>query len=407
MENNRKMLKGNAIIGQSGGPTSVINASLAGIINGAQGFNGIEKILGMRFGIEGFMAGNIVDLGRESAETISGLKHTPSSALGSCRHKLADTELPKVLDMLKKANVRYVFLIGGNDTMDTIHRIELYAKEHNYEMAGIGVPKTVDNDLFGTDHTPGFPSAARYIALSVMQAGILARDMQKVDQFVIFQAVGRNAGWLTAAAAAGKKSQADAPHILCLPERHFEKDKFLQQVKRCYDQFGWVSIVCGEGITYADGSPVSASRAADKFNNPEFGAMGGASAATVLHRMISDEFGFRGEFQITESLPMSAADRVVQLDIDEAYMCGLSAVELAKKGRGGLMVTLERHIERRYICETGSIPLMDVAVRAKPMPDEYINAEGNFITDAFLDYLCPLVGPLPCYVKLACNKFGF
>ena len=247
MENNRKMLKGNAIIGQSGGPTSVINASLAGIINGAQGFNGIEKILGMRFGIEGFMAGNIVDLGRESAETISGLKHTPSSALGSCRHKLADTELPKVLDMLKKANVRYVFLIGGNDTMDTIHRIELYAKEHNYEMAGIGVPKTVDNDLFGTDHTPGFPSAARYIALSVMQAGILARDMQKVDQFVIFQAVGRNAGWLTAAAAAGKKSQADAPHILCLPERHFEKDKFLQQVKRCYDQFGWVSIVCGDG----------------------------------------------------------------------------------------------------------------------------------------------------------------
>lgn len=401
------MLKGNAIIGQSGGPTSVINASLAGIINGALGFNGIEKILGMRFGIEGFMAGNIVDLGRESAETISGLKHTPSSALGSCRHKLADTELPKVLDMLKKANIRYVFLIGGNDTMDTIHRIELYAKKHNYEMVGIGVPKTVDNDLFGTDHTPGFPSAARYIALSVMQAGILARDMQKVDQFVIFQAVGRNAGWLTAASAAGKKFQADAPHILCLPERHFEKDKFLQQVKRCYDQFGWVSIVCGEGITYADGSPVSASRTADKFNNPEFGAMGGASAATVLHRMISDEFGFRGEFQITESLPMSAADRAVQLDIDEAYMCGLSAVDLAKKGRTGLMVTLERRIGRKYTCETGSIPLTDVAVKAKPMPDEYINAEGNFITDVFLDYLCPLIGPLPSYVKLACNKFGF
>ena len=208
------MLKGNAIIGQSGGPTSVINASLVGIINAAKEFDGIDKISGMRFGIEGFMAENIIDLSKESAETIERLKYTPSSALGSCRHKLSESDLPVILDVLKRINVRYVFLIGGNDTMDTISRIGHYAKEQNYDLVGIGVPKTVDNDLFGTDHTPGFPSAARYIGLSVMQAGILARDMQKVDQFVIFQTVGREAGWLAAASSAGQRSDGEAPHIL-------------------------------------------------------------------------------------------------------------------------------------------------------------------------------------------------
>ena len=398
------MLRGNAVIGQSGGPTSVINSSLAGIINAAKEYDGIEKILGMRFGIEGFLAKNIIELDKESAQTIDRLKHTPSSALGSCRHKLQDEDLPIILDLFRKYDIRYVFLIGGNDTMGTIHRIELYAKEENYDLIGIGVPKTVDNDLFGTDHTPGFPSAARYVALSVMQAGILARDMQTVDQFVVFQAIGREAGWLAAASAAGKRDAADAPHILCLPERPFEKESFLREVKRCHDEFGWVSIVCGEGIAYADGTPISASQTTDKFNNIEFGAMGGTSAAITLHKMISEEFGFRGEFQITESLPMCAADRAVQLDIDEAYMCGRQAVDLAKHGKTGLMVTLQRTAGSEYACITGTEALNEVAIKAKPMPDEYINAAGSFVTDAFLDYLRPLVGVLPKYATLKMDK---
>ncbi|MCK4850799.1 MAG: diphosphate--fructose-6-phosphate 1-phosphotransferase [Phycisphaerae bacterium] len=398
------MLRGNAVIGQSGGPTSVINSSLAGIINAAKEYDGIEEILGMRFGIEGFLAKNIIELDKESAQTIDRLKHTPSSALGSCRHKLQDEDLPIILDLFRKYDIRYVFLIGGNDTMGTIHRIELYAKEENYDLIGIGVPKTVDNDLFGTDHTPGFPSAARYVALSVMQAGILARDMQTVDQFVIFQAIGREAGWLAAASAAGKRDAADAPHILCLPERPFEKESFLREVKRCHDEFGWVSIVCGEGIAYADGRPISASQTTDKFNNIEFGAMGGTSAAMILHKMISEEFEFRGEFQITESLPMCAADRAVQLDIDEAYMCGRQAVDLAKHGKTGLMVTLQRTAGSEYACITGTAALNEVAIKAKPMPDEYINAAGNFVTDAFLDYLRPLVGRLPKYATLKMDK---
>lgn len=394
------MLKGKAIIGQSGGPTSVINASLAGIVAAANECEGITQVLGMRYGIEGFMAENMVDLSAQPAPILEGLKTTPSSALGSCRHKLQEADLPVILERLKKHDIRYIFLIGGNDTMDTIHRIEAYARANGYDLVGIGVPKTVDNDLFGTDHTPGFASAARYMALSVMQAGVLARDMQKVDQFVVYQCIGREAGWLVGATAAGKKTPADAPHIMCLPERPFEKDTFLAEVKKCYAAYGFVSIVCGEGITYADGTPVSASQTKDKFDNVEFGAMGGTSAAMALHQMVSEEFGFRGEFQITESLPMCAADRAVQQDIDEAYRCGQKAVELAAEGATGLMVSLVREPGTEYTCTTGTAPLHDVAVRAKPMPDEYINAEGNFVTEAFMEYLKPLVGPMPEYVKL-------
>ena len=399
------MLKGNAIIGQSGGPTSVINASLAGAVQAAAKFDCIENMLGMRYGVEGLMQENIINLSTETAENIEGLKTTPSSALGSCRHKLQEEDLPRVLEVLKKYNIRYVFLIGGNDTMDTIHRIEEYAVAQGYELRGVGIPKTVDNDLFGTDHTPGFASAAKYMALSIKQAGTLARDMQKVDQFVVFQCIGREAGWLPAATALGKTCESDAPHIICFPERAFDKAKFLADVKNCYDKYGFVSVVCGEGITYADGTPVSASETKDKFNNVEFGAMGGTSAAISLHKMISEEFGFRGEFQVTESLPMCGQDRAVQSDIDEACMCGEKAVELAAEGTTGVMVTLERAEGDEYKAITSTAPLKDVAVRAKPMPDDFINEEGNFVSDKFIEYAKPLVGDLPEYVRLANIKF--
>lgn len=394
------MLKGKAIIGQSGGPTSVINSSLAGVVTAAKGFEGITEVLGMRFGIEGFMDEKIVNLSEQDDSIIEGLKTTPSSALGSCRHKLQEVDLPVILDLFKKYDIRYFFLIGGNDTMDTIHRVEAYAKENGYDMIGIGVPKTVDNDLFGTDHTPGFASAARYMALSVQQAGVLARDMQKVDPFVVFQCIGREAGWLVGSTAAGKKSEDQAPHIMCFPERAFDKDKFLAKVKECYDKYGFVSIVCGEGITFADGTPVSASQTKDKFNNVEFGAMGGTSAAMALHRIISDEFDFRGEFQITESLPMCAADRAVRQDIDEAFMCGQKAVALAAEGTTGVMVTLVRSSNAPYECTTGTAPLSEVAIEAKPLPDEYISEDGFFVTDAFMEYIKPLIGDMPEYVTL-------
>jgi 6-phosphofructokinase 1 len=395
------MLHGSAILGQSGGPTSVINASLCGIIQECLRQPAIKRTLGMRFGIEGFMRGEAIDLGRQSPETIESLRSTPSSALGSCRHKLKDADFPRILDMLRRHDVRYYFLIGGNDTMDTIHRVERYCRQQGYELIGVGVPKTVDNDLCGTDHTPGFGSAARYVALSVKQAGMLARDMKCVDQYVIFQTVGRSAGWLPAAAALAKSAEDDAPHIILLPERAFDRDRFLADVNRCYERYGWCSIVCGEGVCYADGTPISASRTTDKFANVEFGAMWGTSAAMMLHRMIHDAFGWRGEFQVCESLQMCAADRTSPSDVEEAYACGRRAVELAAQGTSGVMVSIVRQSSEPYRWSLGTAPLAEVALGAKPMPDEFINAEGNFVTPACLDYLRPLVGPLPEYARLS------
>jgi 6-phosphofructokinase len=260
--------------------------------------------------------------------------------------------------------------------------------------------------LFGVDHTPGYPSAARYVAMSVLQAGLLARDMQKVDQFTVFQTVGRSAGWLPAAAACAKRSPAEAPHIILLPERSFDRADFLSAVEQAHRKHGFVSVVCGEGITNADGSPVSASQTKDKFENVEFGAMGGASVGMILHRIISDEFGWRGEFQVTESLQMCAADRAVKLDVDEAYGCGREAVRLAEKGTSGVMVTIRRASKpgEPYRSEFGTIELSKVANAERPLPNKYIRKDGMFVTKAFLDYAAPLIGPLPQYTSLTIKR---
>lgn len=399
------MAVGNALIGQSGGPTSVINSSLAGVVDAALKAKSIGRIFGMRFGIEGVLNDFLVDLGAEAPEIRKGLRHTPGSALGSSRLKLKDEHFPAILKQLKKYNIRQFFMCGGNDTMDTIHRVVEYANAHGHEMVGVGVPKTVDNDLYGTDHTPGYPSAARYVALSVLQAGILARDMQKVDQFVIYQSIGRSAGWLPAAAAA-VRGATSAPHVLLLPERKFDRDSFLQTVATAHKKHGFVSIVCGEGITNPDGSPVSASQTRDKFGNVEFGAMGGTSVAVTLHQIISQEFGWRGEFQVTESLPMSAADRGAKLDFQEAYACGQQAVKLALKGQGGVMVTMLRTNKpsEPYAIDFGTIPLKEVANHERPLPDNFISKDGYDVTKAFLQYIAPLLGDIPDYVSLAAKR---
>ncbi|MEX1096453.1 MAG: diphosphate--fructose-6-phosphate 1-phosphotransferase [Planctomycetales bacterium] len=399
-------ITGNAIVGQSGGPTAVINASLVGVVETALKSRKIGRVFGMRFGIEGVLGDFLLDLGAESNETLKALRTTPSSALGSTRLKLKDEHFGPIVKTLRKHDIRYLFMIGGNDTMDTIHRVVEYAKSTGYDMLGVGISKTVDNDLFGTDHTPGYPSAARYVAASVQQAGILARDMQRVDQFVIFQTVGRSAGWLPAAAACARQGPGDAPHVILLPERPFDRDKFLEAVAAAQKKHGFASIVCGEGITNADGSPVSASQTRDKFGNVEFGAMGGTSAAMVLHRMLADEFRWRGEFQVTESLQMCAADRAVKLDLDEAWGCGREAVRLAERGVGDVMVAIVRKSRpgEPYRAGFGTQRLRDVANHERPMPDKYIAKNGMDVTKAFLDYARPLVGELPRYARLTIKR---
>ena len=393
-------MKGNAIIGQFGGPTSVINSSLCGLIQEGLKSKKVEKILGMRFGIQGFMQDEIFDLGKEDFQVIEGLRQTPSSALGSCRYTLKDKDFPLIIKQLKKYNIRYFFLIGGNGSMDTIRRVEEYCQKNNYKLNGIGIPKTVDNDLCGTDHAPGFASAARYVCLSVQQAGRLARDMQRVDKYVILQTVGRNTGWLAASAALVKKTESDAPHLIYIPERPLSRERFISEVKECINKNRWVSIVCGEGIFWEDGTPVASLQTQNNFSNIEFGAMGGGSAALTLHKIINQETKYRGEFQITESLSMCAIDRASKIDLEEAYSCGVKAIQLAEEGLSGVMVSLHRISSSPYKVELKTVSLNEVALHTKPMDDKYINDQGNFVTNEYIKYIQPLVGELPRYSEL-------
>ncbi len=405
-----KPLIGNALIGQSGGPTAVINSSLVGILEGCLKSKNIKHVYGMRYAIQGTLDGHFLDLGKLSAAERKLLAETPGSALGSSRLKLKDELLPPILENLKKFNIRYLFMIGGNDSMDTIRRVVNYANAQGYEMVGVGCPKTVDNDLYGTDHTPGYASAARYVALSLQQGGRLNSDMQKVDQFTVLQTVGRSSGWLPAAGAAarraGKAGAGDAPHIILMPERAFDKAAFLAKVKATHEKFGFVSVVTGEGVCYKDGTPLSASETKDKFGNTEFGAMGGTSAAISLHRMISEAFGWRGEFQILESLQMCAQDRAVAVDRKEAHLCGQKAVAQAMTGKGGVMITLLRKKGAKYAPDFGTISLEEVAnidhghSREKPVPAEFITADGMDVTPAFMKYISPLVGEMPKHLVL-------
>ena len=393
-------MKGNAIIGQFGGPTSVINSSLCGLIQEGLKSKKIEKILGMRYGIKGFMKDEIFDLGKENPQVIEELRQTPSSALGSCRYILKDEDFPVIIKQLKRYNIRYFFLIGGNGSMDTIRRIEKYCSKNNYKLNGIGIPKTVDNDLCGTDHAPGFPSAARYVCLSVQQAGQLARDMQQVDKYVILQTVGRDTGWLAASAALAKTNEPDAPHLIYMPEKPLYKKRFIADVKECIKKYGWVFIICGEGIRWEDGTLVADIQALDDSRNIEFGAMGGGSAALNLHKIINLETKYRGEFQITESLSMCAIDRASKVDLQEAYDCGVKAIQLAEEGASGIMISIHRVSSSPYKVELKTVFLDEVALHIKPMDDKYINAQGNFVTDEYIKYIKPLVGELPSYSGL-------
>jgi 6-phosphofructokinase 1 len=230
--------------------------------------------------------------------------------------------------------------------------------------------------------------------------------MQKVDRYVIYQTVGREAGWLAACAALAKKEEDDAPHLIYVPERPLNRGRFLSDAEKAVKSYGWVSIVCGEGIVWDDGEPVSGADSKDKFSNIEFGAMGGRSAAMNLHQLLKEETGYRGEFQITESLSMCAADRVSDTDREEAFRCGKEAVRLACAGESGKMVSIKRLSSDPYNVEFGCSPLSESAVRAKPMEESYINREGNFVSTGFIDYARPLIGALPEFPRLAYHSVG-
>ena len=386
------MLKGACIIGQSGGPTSVINASAYGVIRTALDSEAITKVYGAEHGIKGVLNDRLIDMDQEDPAELELLPYTPSSALGSCRYKMADpdvddTDYKRILEIFKKYDVRYFFYNGGNDSMDTCNKISKYMQKVGYECRVMGVPKTIDNDLFGTDHCPGFASAAKYIATSCMEVYHDAR-VYDTGMICVIEIMGRHAGWLTAAAGLATAMGA-GPALIYLPETDFDMDKFIAEVKKVYAERGNCMVAVSEGIHYADGSFVSEAKtsATDGFGHAQLGGL-----AAMLAGVVKRETGAKVRGIELSLLQRCGAHLASQTDIDESFMSGKAAVENAVAGLTDKMVGFERSYEGgKYVCKTKLFNLTDVANTEKKVPIEWINADHNGIEQGFVDYALPLI----------------
>ncbi len=385
-------LKGACIIGQSGGPTSVINASAYGVIDTALKNPNITAVYGAEHGIKGVLNDRLFDMSQEDPKELELLKYTPSSALGSCRYKIADpdvddTDYKRILEIFKKYNVRYFFYNGGNDSMDTCNKISKYMQKVGYECRVMGVPKTIDNDLYGTDHCPGFASAAKYIATSCMEVYLDAR-VYDTGMIAIIEIMGRHAGWLAGAASLASAYGA-GPDLIYLPEVDFDMDKFLADVERIYKEKGNCMVAVSEGIHYADGTFVSEAKtsATDGFGHAQLGGLAALLADAVKQRTGAKVRGIE-----LSLLQRCGAHLASETDIEESFMAGKAAVENAVNGITDKMVAFERSTQDgHYVCKTKLIPLTDVANTESKVPREWINAEGNNVGKAFVDYALPLI----------------
>lgn len=384
-------LRGACIVGQSGGPTSVINASALGVIQAALASDDITRVLGAENGITGVLQDRLIDLGQEDPAELERLRYTPSSALGSCRHKLADpdgdeTEYLRILAIFQKYHVRYFFYIGGNDSMDTCEKISRFMNRIHYPCRIIGVPKTIDNDLVGTDHCPGYGSAAKMIATTCAE---LRQDTQvyQTPTVNIVEIMGRHAGWLAASAAlAGAVGQG--PDLIYLPERDFNMEAFLADVEQVIQTRGNCVVAVSEGIHYADGSYINAveTAAADGFGHVQLGGLGVQLADVVKKRL-----GYKARGIELSLLQRCAAHIASETDMEEAYGAGKAAVEAALAGHSGVMIGFARPEGPDYRCTTAPVPLSEVANREKKVPLAWINERGNGVNQAFMDYALPLI----------------
>jgi 6-phosphofructokinase len=384
------------LVGQSGGPTAVINASLAGILRECSRHGEIGAVLGMQRGVEGLLAGQLLDLSGQSEAFLRRLASTPSSALGSCRRKLQDSELPAALGTLEESGVRYLLYIGGNDSADTSHRLALAAERMGYPLTVVGVPKTVDNDLVGMDHTPGYPSIARYVAMATQDAGMDAEATAGVDQVRILEVMGRNSGWVAAASAVAKRRSSQAPHLIYVPERPFSGDRFLADVEAIYKRFGFAVVVITETVRDQAGRFWAQAPEADAFGHPRL-----VGAADRLCQLIRQNLGLRARFDKPGTLQRSSSLCASPVDRAEAEAVGEAAVQAAVAGHTDTMVTIQRLTDWPYRSFTALAPLAEIANAERHMPDEYLDAAGSFVTSAFLAYVRPLIGVrLPVYARL-------
>jgi len=395
-------LRGVLVVGQSGGPTPVINASLAGVIGEAQKHDCFTGIYGLVHGIEGALKEELLDLGGETAKGLELLARAPASALGSCRRRLSSDDYERIVTVFRAHGVRHFVYIGGNDSMDTCHRISGLAGEGGYEMQVMGVPKTIDNDLAFTDHCPGYGSAARFLALATRDTGRDLEAMATFDDVTILEAMGRNAGWLTAASALGKETKDEAPHLVYVPEVAFDEESFLDQVTSIHGRLGRVFVVVSEGIRDANGQFIGQRRVGggtDAFGHVVHSLTTGVAA--YLTDLVRERLGLQARFLRPGLIGRAMSSCVSETDLREALQVGKEAVAHLVDGRSGYMVTLERVLDNPYTCETGLAPLADVANAEKLLPREFMNEAGDMVTDAFWTYALPLIdGPLPSLGRL-------
>lgn len=401
----------NAFYAQSGGVTSVINASACGVIETARKHrNRIANVYAGRNGIIGALTEDMIDTNRESAKTIAALRHTPGGAFGSARYKLRSieenrAEYERLIEVFRAHDIGYFFYNGGNDSMDTAHKMSQVAKRMGFPMVCLGIPKTVDNDLPVTDNCPGFGSVAKYVAVSTMEAALDVLSMAKTSTKVfVLEVMGRHAGWIAAAAGLAGEKPEDAPHIILFPEVPFDEEAFLARVEDSVKRFEYCVIVVSEGASYADGRFLAEAGTRDAFGHAQLGGV-----APVVANLVRDKLGYKYHYAVADYLQRSARHIASKTDVDQAYAVGKAAVQFALAGKTAVMPVIRRTSDDPYRWKIGSAPLSKVANKEKMLPKRYITKDGFGITASARRYLAPLirgedyppyVNGLPKYVTL-------
>ncbi|MEX0619425.1 MAG: 6-phosphofructokinase [Pseudohongiellaceae bacterium] len=387
------MAKANLFYAQSGGVTAVINASACGVIETArQNRDKIGKVLAGRNGIIGALREELIDTGRESAGTIAALRHTPAGAFGSCRYKLkgfeeSKAEYQRLMDVFRAHNIRYFLYNGGGDSQDTANKVSQLSVKQDFPITCIGIPKTVDNDLPVTDNSPGFGSVAKYVAVSIREAGLDVESMCASSTTVfVLEVMGRHAGWIAGAAGLAAEQEGDAPHIILFPEIPFNREKFLKKVDRCVKKYGYCAVVVSEGASNPDGSFLAEAGTRDAFGHAQLGGV-----APFIAGMIREALGYKYHWAVSDYLQRAARHIASATDVEQAYAVGKAAVEFALAGKNAVMTTIERKPGKHYRWSVGEAKLSDVANVEKTLPRSYITADGFHITDAARAYFAPLI----------------
>jgi 6-phosphofructokinase len=405
------MAKRNLFYAQSGGVTAVINATAAAVIETARRHKDkIGKVYAGRDGIIGALTEDLIDTSKESAATIKALKHTPSGAFGSCRYKLRDIEkdasqYERLIEVFRAHNIGYFLYNGGNDSADTSLKVSQIAAKLGYPLVCVGVPKTVDNDLAVTDCCPGFGSVAKYVSVSIREAGFDVASMARTStKFFVLEVMGRHAGWITAACGLAAEKEGDAPQLLLLPEVAFDQDRFVAKVDACVRQHGFCTVAVSEGLRLADGKFVSETGLRDAFGHAQLGGV-----APVIAQLVQEKLNLKYHWAVADYLQRAARHIASKTDLEQSYAVGKAAVELAVKERNGTMPVIVRKSSKPYRWIVGTADLKDVANHEKFMPKDFIREDGFHITDKARAYLLPLIAGeayppyrngLPQYVKL-------